>query len=208
MQRGRCLHWHPLPDSSGQGDSGLYPLTIGSWFLRFTRSILELFPGFPTPSAAQFGKQGVFTALPTALVLSLGAGEGAPQPLLSPPEDWAVGGGRVAFGGRGTQCCQQEGGMLGSGWDIQCVQFLRGNFCLSQSGSPHSHTERNFMSPNAVQPFVTPLFWLCPPRAEKRIALCPHRCPLSLGGGRGSNRGRALGELDPSSQTSPQKHAL
>lgn len=101
--------------TSGQGDSGLYPLTIGSWCLRFTRSILELYPGFPTPSAAQFGKQGVFTALPTALVLSLGAGEGAPQPLLSPPEDWAWGAQGSGVWGAGNSVLSAREGHAGLG---------------------------------------------------------------------------------------------
>lgn len=68
-----------------------------------TRSSLELFLASPTPCTAQFGKRGVFTALPAALLLSLGAEEVAPQPLLSPLEGWGRG---LVLGGRGSQCHQ------------------------------------------------------------------------------------------------------
>ena len=174
------------------GNLGPAPLSIGSWFL-------ELLQAPPTLCTAQFGKRGVFTALPAALLLALGAEEVAPYPLLSPPEGWSERDG-IRVAGSSERARWPGVGLLVS-------TSLGATFTFLTLGVP---TALEIETSRALEWYCRlphPLPWLCPHGVREERVLHPHRLPCSQG--EVGQPGEGFGDVSPpSSQTTPQKHAI
>lgn len=123
----------------GRGYSGPAPLTLGLGAWGATCSSLELFLASPPPALASLGS-GVFSQLcQPSWLLSLGAEEGAPQPLLPPPEvgaeGWRLGGGEL-------RAVSNKRGALWP-WGGTCnVHLLRGSFSFLNLRIPRVPEEK------------------------------------------------------------------